>query len=501
MAASSPSPAAGSADLRRPQRSSADEEDKMDTTTALTTTSGETCPLGVETVPHISNDEDRISDDMECVRSDLRRFLCQWNDQFLYGCVQMSPPLFFHAARRYQEGTRVWMVTDKRPPGEQKWVTAEVYRTEETDGGVRLFMREVDGRHEKFEALVPYQADLSLHDQREHESFRFVCKAPGDGSRAGWQHPLFNVPQDVQREVLFPLLGDDLAISLAHLRRTCRLGNQRVSADISSIIDHQLIDKGIQRIISYDLTATNLLLRLLCFIDNGSDWAVWGPIINVAKHHGRVRDLPMTVTSNDVEGVGSRRLFDSRIEALRQLSLIGRHLYQSDNSSLRVERIDNEERLSGRPLPIRAVRTLDFEYASVHDAVLHRTCHGGPGMSMVASKSSHDFRNVRHYTRMWVLATQPPPIWNRHTVSTGSHTAFGYSHRMIVLHGDQPDDHFEAHIIVHRYDSYTSATLFSTERPVEGREGAARFPLTVQVAREVMGADAQVVFGNQLAVF
>ena len=70
-----------------------------------------------------------------------------------------------------------------------------------------------------------------------------------------------------------------------------------------------------------------------------------------------------------------------------------------------------------------------------------------------------------------VLATQQPPVWNRHTVSTGRHTAFGYSHRMIVLHGDQPDDQFEAHMIIDRYDSYANATLYTTERPVADRRG------------------------------
>jgi len=71
---------------------------------------------------------------------------------------------------------------------------------------------------------------------------------------------------------------------------------------------------------------------------------------------------------------------------------------------------------------------------------------------------------------------------------------------MIVLHGDQRGDAFEAHLYIHSFASIASAHLYTTERPVAGEKGAARFPLTVRVVRQVMGADAERVFGNKLAI-
>jgi len=46
--------------------------------------------------------------------------------------------------------------------------------------------------------------------------------------------------------------------------------------------------------------------------------------------------------------------------------------------------------------------------------------------------------------------------------------------------------------------NHAETTLYTTECPVSGKEGAARFPQTVRVAREVMGADVEVLFGDGL---
>ncbi|CEM38959.1 unnamed protein product [Vitrella brassicaformis CCMP3155] len=282
-------------------------------------------------------------------------------------------------------------------------------------------------------------------------------------------------------------------------------------------IDAQLAAKGIEGIITLfpDLTSLDLLLDLVYIIDNSGEWAAWEPIIRVAKHQGRGGvTLPIELSSADVEGVGSRAVFDGRCEALRQLSLIGRHI------GVTLERRSNgEERLGRALLVIRPLQTLPADhpfrngydeanpvceflgdvYASVRDAVLDEMRHRG---SPVAVQYVNPDNDAPRYNRLRHLTIQQPPIWGRHTISTGHRVGEGLFHRMIVLHGDQPGQTFETHItiIIGSNPTFADASLYTTERPVDGKKGAARFPQTVKAVREVMGPDAERVFRNWLDI-
>ncbi|CEL95955.1 unnamed protein product [Vitrella brassicaformis CCMP3155] len=429
-----------------------------------------------------------------------------------------QPQMLPSSHERYKTGTRVWMVTANREKGQQVYVKADVYRTEETGGRTRVSMREVEGR-EDFTVVVPHQATASPHGHQMHEGFTLVERAPrnqSDGDTAGQHVGLFDLPPDVERDVVFALLGPD---GLAGLRRTCTLGSQRVSeAYVKTQIDAQLVAKGLKNILSYDLPSVGHLLRLLHIIQQSGEWAATVPIVRVAVHQRRGGGkLPIELTSADVEGVGSRAVFEGRCEALRQLSLIQRHI------GIPLERDSNGlERLDGHRLTIRPLLTLPAnhpfrngydeanpvcqsdgirnESASVRDVVLDRMGFGGSKVT--------DHRVQRHdptrYNRLRQLATQPPPIWGCHTISTNHIRALGDFNRMILLHGGQPDDTFEAHIYIY-ISSDTSSDLadvylYTTERPVIG-VGAARFPETMRVVRQAMGADdIQVAFGSQLVV-
>ena len=124
-------------------------------------------------------------------------------------------------------------------------------------------------------------------------------------------------------------------------------------------IDAQLVAKGLEDVISLsaDVTSLDLLLRLAYIIDNSGEWASMVPIVRVAKHQGRVEQLPIKLSSADVEGVCSRAVFDSRCEAMRQLSLIQRHI------GVTLERRSNGvERLDGRRLTIHTLQTLPADH-------------------------------------------------------------------------------------------------------------------------------------------
>jgi len=116
---------------------------------------------------------------------------------------------------------------------------------------------------------------------------------------------------------------------------------------------------------------------------------------------------------------------------------------------------------------------------------------------------AYQLNNATRFNRLEQLATQQPPIWGCHTISTRHWTAAGGVDRTIVLHGDRPHHKFETHITIYstidqpQHLNEAHAVLCTTEVPVPGREGAARFPQTVAVVREVMGADdIQVACGN-----
>jgi len=255
--------------------------------------------------------------------------------------------------------------------------------------------------------------------------------------------------------------------------------------------------KRIRHIISlsHGLRSINYLLQILYVIAKSGDWDGWEPLVRVAMHQGRGEGrLPMELTSADVEGVGSRAVYDSRCEALRQLSLIGRHI------GMTLERVNNgEERLGGRRLTIHTPQTLPAnhpfrnyrfddgdDYASVRDAVLDEMHWGGSEVAHQRGRRLHGNRHVNatRFYRLRQLATQQPPIWGCRTISTNHcPAAGGLFYQVIVLHGDQPHHTFEAHFYIYSDFNYAGAYLHTTERPVAGREGAARFPLTVRVAR------------------
>mmetsp|Transcript_35612 Transcript_35612/g.102327 ORF Transcript_35612/g.102327 Transcript_35612/m.102327 type:complete len:384 (+) Transcript_35612:31-1182(+) len=341
---------------------------------------------------------------------------------------------------------------------------------------------------------------------------------------------LFDLPQCVERVVLFPLCGAD---GLALFRHTCPLGGQRVSEDyIKSQIDRLMVTKAINNIVSYrvprrvrrdQLRPMDFLLRLLYIIERSGEWAAMVPIVRVAKHLGRVERLPIELSSADVEAVGSRAVFDGRCEAMRQLSPIARHI------GVRHENHDGEERWHGRPLTIYTPQTLllvdhpfrngfdpanpvceydGWEYASLRDAVLDQMRYGG---SVVADESSSRWENATRYNRLHSLSTQQPPVWDRRTISTShrpalpsdsvsdlpfDHPGLGRFDRVIVLHGDQPGHTFQAHLITCVGPDFVRAHFRTTEPPVDSEVGAARLPQTARVAREVIGADAETVFGS-----
>mmetsp|Transcript_45820 Transcript_45820/g.113888 ORF Transcript_45820/g.113888 Transcript_45820/m.113888 type:complete len:160 (+) Transcript_45820:359-838(+) len=107
--------------------------------------------------------------------------------------------------------------------------------------------------------------------------------------------------------------------------------------------------------------------------------------------------------------------------------------------------------------------------------------------------------------RLRQLATREVPVWGRHTVAT-CQSPEGSVGRVIVLQGDQPGDTFEEEVFIDStmssFGALSSAYgyLYTTERPVAGKAGAAQFPRTLRVVREVMGKDALIVLSVEVGL-
>ena len=173
---------------------------------------------------------------------------------------------------------------------------------------------------------------------------------------------LFDLPDEIECVVIFPLVGAD---GLGRLRRTCTLGRQRISeATLTSVIDRQMAAKRMQDLISYHpnwnwASSLDLLLKFLYIIQHGGEWARWTPILRVAEKHGRIFwGLPIPLREEDVHGVGSRALFDGRCEPLRQFSLLWRHLQGDTTPNMTLQRMLGEEWLDGYRLTVRTLQTL-----------------------------------------------------------------------------------------------------------------------------------------------
>ncbi|CEM34109.1 unnamed protein product [Vitrella brassicaformis CCMP3155] len=98
------------------------------------------------------------------------------------------------------------------------------------------------------------------------------------------------------------------------------------------------------------------LLRLLYVIEEGGCWERSVPLIYFIKNSHLILSLPITVSADDLRRVGSRAVFDSRPDAVRQYSLFShRFTWMSPHS--RLSRVAGQDRL-GPPMMSRPITFL-----------------------------------------------------------------------------------------------------------------------------------------------
>jgi len=333
------------------------------------------------------------------------------------------------------------------------------------------------------------------------------CRVDGLPESSGAAQPVFlpglSLPTDVMRDVFLPLITPNDSTALCRTSEAVSSALEAgVAADIDSIIRHD----GLTGVIGYRqvrqstgvrrLVRRLRLIRLHYLMVAGGDWRGSVPLLRLAKSCGRVKQLPIELTKNDLQHVGSKAVIDSRPPSMRQYALFSHRLSQR----MRLTRdAGGGDEMGGDEVTVYTDQTVPARYRDRFDpddpvceygGVVYDGFRGMIIKSMAFGSSrlvSNRFYNGRPPSaechRINVLLDQQPPLWDCRTIGYHLHTP----RRFVILCGDEEGDDFLAFIEMTK-DPYGTADmyLYTTEAPQSGVGGAGS-PLTVSIAHNKMG--------------
>ncbi|CEM20291.1 unnamed protein product [Vitrella brassicaformis CCMP3155] len=446
---------------------------------------------------------------------------------------------------RYRVGSRVLMVSERRRDDKFQWVEAEVYKIEPAEGGTRVCIREVGGMNEEFEPVVvphttaafqqlpdlyagghgfhyfdhtPPQHLIPLQTVDEADAERF-CVDPSIKPRDAedplsllFLPPSFMppLPTDIITTTLLPLCGGRETLALKLKSTLCctstEVGNAIGSAAVSAI-DSIIETNGLTCVIGYTPLRRSTgvrrpfrLIRLDYLMVTGGDWTGSVPVLRFAKSCGRVQSLPIDLTNDDLQEVGSKAIIDSRPEAIRQYALFSHRL--GDRMRLR------REMMGEYVVTVHTRQTVPAEYRDRFDAADPPCRYNGDDFGSftglvilwlaVLSSREVSYRSYSRYSagyrRIGGLIDQQSPLWG------GCRTVYGFSGRLVILCGDREGDDFAACIRMFKYsggsariimtewhDVWASISLHTTEAPQGCGSGPAAFQRAVAIARNKLG--------------
>ncbi|CEM24062.1 unnamed protein product [Vitrella brassicaformis CCMP3155] len=429
---------------------------------------------------------------------------------------------------RYGVGSRVLMVSERRRDEKFQWMEAEVYKMEPAEGGTRVCIREVGGMNEEFEPVVvphttaafqqladlhagghgfhcfdhtPPQHLIPLQTVDEVDAERFCVDPsikPHDAKDPlsflslppSFMPPL---PTDIITTTLLPLCGgrENLALKLKSTLccTSTEVGNAIGSAAVSAI-DSIIEKNGLTGAIgcrplrrhlqrqpgrAMDVCRPFRLIRLHYLMVTGGHWRGNVPLLRLAKSCGKIQQLPIELTNDDLQHVGSKAVIDSRPEAIRQYSLYAHRL--GHNMRL-TRRADGLEEMDGYEVTVHTRRTVPDEYRNRFDATNPPRCfdYGSFRGLVIKRMALLSSRQVSYQSwrpspakcrRISDLVAQPPPLWDG--CRTIDYTIFGDPRRLVILHGEEEGDEFAACIEMIKYPSGSAdISLYTTEAPRQG---------------------------------
>ncbi|CEM16498.1 unnamed protein product [Vitrella brassicaformis CCMP3155] len=370
--------------------------------------------------------------------------------------------------------------------------------------------------HSKNFAFVPPDAKKTTRETTDtHKKDSVADSTPGVPESSSAAAPPFlpglSLPTDVLRDVFLPLISPHNTIALC---RTSETVGSALEAALVDDIDSIIQRDGLRGVIGYapmrQSTSVRRLVRRLRLIRlhyvmvTGGDWRGNVPVLRMAKSCGRVQQLPIELTGDDLHHVGSKAVIDSRPPSMRQYSLFSHR--QWDNRMGLTRDADGRDYLcecmAWWEVTVYTEQTVPDEYRDRFDAADPPCRHGGgeyisfrgliiEGMAGLSScHVSHWSWDApsAEYNRISDLVAQQSPLWGG--CRTIDYNIGGPSRRFVILCGDEEGDEFAAYIEMAKWpDGWTDIILYTSDARRQGVSGPAAFPQAVAIAHSKTGDD------------
>ena len=213
---------------------------------------------------------------------------------------------------------------------------------------------------------------------------RRVDAPPVEPSVAADPPGLPDIPTDVIRGTLLPLISghrdDPATLTPEHTIALCRTSeavSSTVEADLVADSDSIIQRDGLTGVIGYTplrqsshgsrLVRRLRLIRLKYVMATGGDWQGSVSVLRLAKSCGRVQQLPIELTNDDLQHVGSKAVIDSRPPSIRQYTLFSHRLGYGEGMQLR-RTANGRDELGGSEVTVHTDQTVPDEYADRFDA-------------------------------------------------------------------------------------------------------------------------------------
>ncbi|CEM21260.1 unnamed protein product [Vitrella brassicaformis CCMP3155] len=281
--------------------------------------------------------------------------------------------------------------------------------------------------------------------------------------------PGLSLPTDVLRDIFLPWLTPNDSTALC---RTSDAVGSAVEAALVADIDSIIRRDGVTGVIGYSplcqSTSVRRLVRRMRLI---------------RLHY--LMQLPIELTGDDLQHVGSKAVIDSRPPSMRQYALYSHRLGRY--SMLLMRTADGTDTLGGSVLTVHSDAAdppcqYGFgEYGSFRGLTIMR-------LALLSSRLVSD----RSYSpssagcdHICALMAQEPPLWDGCRTIDYHYNTIGPSYRLVILHGAEEGDDFAAYIRMAKWsDGSAHIDLWTSEAPQQGVSGPAAFPRAVAIAHE-----------------
>ncbi|CEM28314.1 unnamed protein product [Vitrella brassicaformis CCMP3155] len=287
-----------------------------------------------------------------------------------------------------------------------------------------------------------------------------------------------------------------------------------VAAALIQQIDSIIERDGLSGVIGYSplrqstgVSRSFRLIRLHHVMVTRGDWRGNVPVLRIAKSCGRVQQLPIELTDDDLQQVGSKAVIDSRPPSIHQYALYSHRL---DRMTGLTRDANGREILGIGEVVVYTQQTVPAEYADRFDAADPPCRHCGAEYGsfrglIIRSLGEWLSRLVSYefwtppsdeYRSIGGLMAEQPPLWGGRTID---HSTIGdpYRLRLVILCGDEEGDDFMAYIRMYVHgNGSASIDLWTTEAPREGGSGPAAFPRAVDIAHNKMDGPALALLRN-----